>query len=621
MNEEVKAKPRAKRVAIYLRVSTEDQLDGYGADTQESAVMNLIKARQNVPEPFVFAGKKYVYFDRGVSGTVPMEERPEFARLKEDILFSSEQNRPFDVVAVYRMDRFARRLKVLLDVIDFFGENDVEFLSVTENIDTSSPFGKAILSIIGVIAELEIETIKQRTQAGRIEAIKGGTYMGNAPPYGYTKNKDKKLRILEKEAEYVQLIFDLFVDKKYSIGEIAAYLKEHNVFSPMVSAIKNNKRKGKIKKQNSLFHWSHESVRTILRNELYIGKYYYKKSEDKNPLPREKWKVSPYTYPMIIDIVTFEKAQDIIDKSKHTGKTPKKRMHPYLLTGLLKCDYCKDERKEIGTYQHWTGTSKKIKTSGKYSHYYVCGRKNGKKYEKRCSVLPLPAREIEQYIANYCLKLLRSPVAVIKHQQKLKSEKVSMKHIQKKIDDINGCIRSIPDRKNRILEQHEHGFISTAQMEQSIDDLKKSEKRYAVELQKVQKLMAQNALSEHYISSLELFEKHYSKALEDIKKNPDEVYNILHMLIEEIVVYARPVTNVDVIAGRRSKDQQLPNRLHIKLKLPQEILNEMAERENPVIEKTSLVGDASSPSSSQEQVTGARQGIRTPDPLGVNEVL
>jgi len=324
---------------------------------------------------------------------------------------------------------------------------------------------------------------------------------------------------------------------------------------------------------------------------------------------------------MITDVVTFEKAQDIIDKSKHIGKKPKKRKHPYLLTGLLKCDYCKDERKEIGTYQHWTGTSKKIKTSGKYSHYYVCGRKNSKKYEHRCTVLPMPAKEIERYIATYCLKLLKSPVAVFDHQQKLKSEKVSMKHIQKRIDDLNGCIKGIPARKNHILEQHEHSIISTEQMEKKIEELKRSEELYSIELRKVQKQMAQNTLSEHYVDSLGLFKEKYSKVLEDIKDNPDEVYNILHMLVDEIVVYARPITKDDVIAGRRTKDQQLPHRLHIKLKLPQEILNEMAERENPTIEKTSLLGDASTPSSSQEQVAGARQGIRTPDPLGVNEML
>lgn len=608
MEEIIKTPP--KRVAIYLRVSTDDQLDGYGADLQKDAVMNLIRAKEHVPEPLIFAGEEHVYFDESVSGTTPLDERPQFAKLKEAILFPSKGNRPFDIVAVYRIDRFARKLDVLLDVIKFFEANDVQFLSVTENIDTSSPFGKAILSIMGVIAELEIETIKQRTQSGREQAIKAGVYVGNGPVYGYTKNKEKKLEILEEEAQYVRKIFNLYVEQKYSIGEIANYLKKNKVMSSGPSAILHKKRGGTIRKQNSNFHWPHSTLLKMLKNDIYTGKYYYKKQDKGKTLPKKDWKLSPYTHPIIIDKLTFYKAQELLERSKHERKHRRKRKDPYMLSGLLKCDNCKEMRDEIGTYQHWVATPKKVKTTGKFTYYYNCGRKHGKTYEKRCSVLSLPAKAIESYVVDFCLNLLKNPLSVFEHQQQLKSEKVSHQHIQNRISELNKLIEGLPYRRKLVLEQHEHAHISTKELDDKLEDIKRSEALYKKELLEVERQLAQNTLSDNYLTTLELFSKKYQHVLEDVKKDPQEVYDVLHMLIDEIIVYVRPVTKKDKVAGRKKEGQMMPNRLHIKLKLPQNIINELAQEHNPTIEKTTL----KVVSSSQKTDSRADGGTRTHTP-------
>lgn len=592
MSEMIKHPP--KRVAIYMRVSTEDQIDRHGPETQREAIMNLIKAKQDVPEPLVFAGPEHVYFDEGISGTVPVDDRPQFTRLKEALIFSNQDTRPFDAVAVYRIDRFARKLKVLLSVIDFFEDHKIELISVTENIDTSSPFGKAILSIIGVIAELEIETIKQRTQAGRELASRSGVYMGNAPVFGYVKNKEKRIEILKEEAQYVRLIFSLFVEQKYTIGGIQSYLKEYKVPSPEISATQNRKRKGEPKKRSSAFHWHYEQVRLILKNELYTGRSYYHKQEGGKKLPKEKWRLSPFEHPAIIDMLTFGKAQRLLEQSKHTKKETKRRDHAYLLAGLLKCDHCRALRASAGSYQHWIGSPKQIKSSGEYTYYYSCGRKSWSKYEEACKVLPLPAGEIEKYVVDYCLQLLKSPVAVFQCQQKLKSQKLSSDFIQKKSSSLKGLLDGVPARKDHLLEQHEHGMINRDDLEEKLKKLKESEIRYREELRVMEERWAQNSLSDEYIVSLELFNEKYRDVLTDVRNKPEEAYKVLHMLIEEIIVYSRPATNDDVIAGRRSEGQQIPNRLHIKLKLPQDILNELAEVMNPEIEKTPPEGGAGS---------------------------
>ncbi len=125
------------RVALYLRVSTDDQVEKFGLDLQKTSLTGLLQSKGKLEdgrEKMKLAGEKYIYIDEGVSGTTPLDDRPAFAQLKEDILLAGDGQKPFDVVAVYKIDRFARRLKILLEVIEFFEDtsfalNDQEYAS------------------------------------------------------------------------------------------------------------------------------------------------------------------------------------------------------------------------------------------------------------------------------------------------------------------------------------------------------------------------------------------------------------------------------------------------------------------------------------------------------------
>src|SRR3989338_2152810 len=285
------------RVAFYLRVSTEEQVEKYGIPLQRDTLENLIKSKgklENGKPVWIFAGERYVYIDDGVSGTVPLEERPGFGKLKEDIALAPAGNQPFDVVAVYKIDRFARKLKILLEVTDFFEDNDIEFISANESIDTSTAFGRAILSFLGVIAELERENILERTQAGREQAVKSGVAMGGGATYGFIKGEDKKLTILEEEAKVVRHIFSMFVNERQSAYKIAQYLTDHEVLSPQAAAKAHNKSKRAVTKKNPIVFWRPERVREILKDEIYIGHYYYNKTKNAKLLPKSEWKLSEY---------------------------------------------------------------------------------------------------------------------------------------------------------------------------------------------------------------------------------------------------------------------------------------------------------------------------------------
>jgi site-specific DNA recombinase len=613
-----KAPTTPLRVALYVRISTDEQVEKYGIDLQKDSLMALIKSKpklENGDAAMIWAGDKHTYIDSGISGTIPLDERSAFAKLKEDIIYAPEGEKPFDVVAVYKIDRFARQLRILLDVIDFFEEKDIQFLSANESIDTSTPFGKAILGIIGIIAELERDTILKRTNDGCIQAFEAGVVMGRNAPYGYKKDEYKKYKILEEEAEVVKGIFHMFVNRGMSIDAIAKYLTQHLVLSPEASAFKHKKRKGEMRKKEAQHFWRGDRIRYFLSQEIYIGKIFMNRIKGKKVIPRDEWILSPTAAPSIIDMVTFDKAQRTLNQSKHSRKVAKDN-HVYLLSGLLKCDCCYDEKRDKQEGRSgWHGERKLLK--GNHTHYYQCGRKNRSKTMTPCSAIPLPANAIELYVFDFIKDLIKSPQAVFNHQQQLKSNQNTIKHLRKKEQDILNLMDAIPHRKERLREQHEVKVIDTPYLKEAIDNLDKDRARHQEELNNIQRELAHTTLSRGYIESLEIFSEKYKDVLEENIKSRPFIFTVMHELIEEIVVYSRPVNEKDGIAGRKKGAQQMPYRLHIKLKLPQDIINKFGEQQVYIDEEAKILEE----SSGQKSGSGGRYRTRTYDLPGVNGLL
>ena len=147
------------RIAIYARVSTTDQ-------STESQLLDL---RRYTRERGWTLFKEYV--DEGISGT--KDSRPALNELMNDA-----KKRRFDVVLVWRFDRFARSTKHLILALEEFKNLGVDFISYQENIDTSSPLGSAIFTIISAVAQLERDIIAERVRAGLRRAKENGKKLG-----------------------------------------------------------------------------------------------------------------------------------------------------------------------------------------------------------------------------------------------------------------------------------------------------------------------------------------------------------------------------------------------------------------------------------------------------------
>ncbi len=149
------------RAAIYARVSTTNHGQDVTLQTRELQQFAVARGWQVVGE----------YVDAGISGS--KEKRPELDRLMADA-----HKRRFDVVAVWRFDRFARSVSHLLRALETFNALGIAFVSLSEQMDTTTPAGKMVFTVLGAVAELERSLIAERVRAGLRNARAKGKRLG-----------------------------------------------------------------------------------------------------------------------------------------------------------------------------------------------------------------------------------------------------------------------------------------------------------------------------------------------------------------------------------------------------------------------------------------------------------
>jgi len=174
-------------VVIYLRVSTEDQAkEGYSLEVQGEYFEAFAKRKGfNIFR---------TYQDDGISGY--STERPALKELLKDA-----KEKKFDLVLVYKLDRFSRNLKDLLNLVDELSSYGVGFKSATETFDTTKSAGKLMFQQLGSFAEFERNRIAERVFRGMVKSVQQGNWQeARYAPYGYKYSKGRKLsEIDEKE--------------------------------------------------------------------------------------------------------------------------------------------------------------------------------------------------------------------------------------------------------------------------------------------------------------------------------------------------------------------------------------------------------------------------------------
>lgn len=303
--------------AIYIRVSTEEQAkEGYSCAAQE----NILRAWSTIKG----CAEPRIYIDDGYSAK--NLNRPAIRQMLSDC-----RSGLIGAVIVWRLDRLSRSLRDTLEMVeDIFRANDVEFVSATENIDTSSPSGRLTLNILASVAQNEREVTEQRVRTVCEEIARTECrHLGGVPPYGYSVDDALHYIIEPQEARAITLIFDMYASG-CGYGAIIKALNAHG----------HNTRKGEPFRKTAL----HD----ILKNEKYTGTYIYNKAAParrdgtrNSHAQKESDKIIkiPGGMPRIIDDETWKDVQRRMAENKHNGGSFRAKRE-YMLSGLVYCGEC-----------------------------------------------------------------------------------------------------------------------------------------------------------------------------------------------------------------------------------------------------------------------------------------
>lgn len=236
-----------KKAGLYCRVSTDIQMEGYSIDAQKDFLKSYCKMHEIDNYEF--------YIDGGYSGS--NINRPDMQRLIEDV-----EDHKIDIVVAFKLDRLSRSQKDTLYLIEeVFNPNDCGFVSIKENFDTNTPFGKAMVGILSVFAQLERETILERTRIGRKKRAEEGLWYGTGNlPFAYDYDEKKGILVPNKEkVEIVNKMVELYLQgmPMTQVGALFG-LQDQTVRSIFTSPV----GLGKIPYKDEIFEGQHEPIMT-----------------------------------------------------------------------------------------------------------------------------------------------------------------------------------------------------------------------------------------------------------------------------------------------------------------------------------------------------------------------
>lgn len=360
------------RVGAYCRVSTSNQVleNDSSLDTQlhlikERASYETKRAAQSPKDrPWKIARE---YREEGVSGAT--KDRPALQRLLADVRAGN-----LDVVAVTKIDRFSRSLSDFFDMWAELEAHNVEFISLSDNLDTSSATGRAMLKIILVFAELERERTSERTKEKIAVRREQGLWFGGSVPLGLRTHPTNKTT-LEHDAATGELARSIF--RQYvSIGSargLAGYLARNGIKRPVRKTAKGKTVGGG--------YFTVQVLIDMLSNPVYIAK----RRLDDGRMITCAWEP-------LIDHELFDRVQVLLEQNSEKRPTGRESQRMYILEGLVRC--------QCGATM--TRTTAKGKMGVTY-FYYRCSTRH-RTAGHGCEVKDVPADALEDFV----LKELRA---------------------------------------------------------------------------------------------------------------------------------------------------------------------------------------------------------------------
>ena len=379
-------------IALYTRVSTQEQArEGYSIEEQASRLRSYCDA-MGWPD-------HQLYTDPGFSGG--SMDRPALQQLIRDV-----ESGQITRVVVYKLDRLSRsQLDTLYLIERVFLAHGCEFVSLSESFDTSTPFGRAMIGILAVFAQLEREQIKERMTMGREARAKEGGYCASSHiPIGYNY-EGGELVVAPAEAMQVREVYRLFLS------------------GAPVRAIEREMR------QRGLAHrygpWTPYTIRRVLSSPVYAGRVTY------------AGQVHDGRHEPLVDEATWQAAQDrLAERSAQAAKHQAVSGRKFLLTGLIWCARCGARYGAV------------VSHADQIRSYYMCYSRSAKSAamvrDRACKNTTWRVEKLDGLILGQIAQLATDPAQIPRVS--------SQPHPEEQIAALEAQLAEVRRRKARLLD-------------------------------------------------------------------------------------------------------------------------------------------------------------------------
>jgi len=368
------------------------------------SIENQIALCRDYAEKYLKVDEFLIYEDEGYSGG--NTNRPKFKEFIKDV-----EAKKINVLICYRLDRISRNVADFSSTLELLQSNSVDFISIKEQFDTTTPMGRAMVYISSVFAQLERETIAERVKDNMLQLAKTGRWLGGQEPLGYLSKRISyfdgelkerylmKLTPIAKELNLVELIFNKYLEL-HSITGVVKYLNLAGIkgknggdlATTQISRLLSNPLYVKSSEE------THKYLKALGINVFGIpkGEGYLTYNKTKNiTTDRDivEWIAAIGKHPGVIVASRWLEVQKILLSNKSTriirlGTGTTKA----LLTGILKCSKCNSNM--IIKQGHKSRTKEAIRYD-----YYVCSAKDIS-YGKKCNNKNIRIDKLDALVVN-----------------------------------------------------------------------------------------------------------------------------------------------------------------------------------------------------------------------------
>lgn len=522
-------KPDEIVAAFYCRVSSDQQAERGTIEAQVDYAKTYAKLHE--------INTYKIYCDDGVTGMMPLKERPQGAELLRDAAAGK-----FNTVYVYKIDRLGRSMRETLNATYQLDGMGVTLRSMTEPFDMTTAMGRFMMQLLANMADLDRNNFLERSRLGRDRVVKEGKWVGGVVPYGYVLDDDRFLvpntakfpDMDMSECDVIHLIFELVADHKYASTDVASYLNGLGVPTSYWSETGEQGR-GK-RKRNTLGVWRSNTVLRIIHNTTYKGIHYFGKrsTSGEPPIPRR--------VTALIDDDTWERANEVISNYRPESKSVRKK-RPYILRRLLRYSIC--------------GANFSGVTNTRMLRYYRCGTQM-RKGSDECASRYVNADHLENIVWAECQKLLTTPrllIGLVKETvSKIQSETYDL---TPEIEQISTAISTRGESKEKLIQLYTKNVITEDELLPKLKQLKTEIAALEKELTKKEKMMsriksADNISEEH----IEFYVEQIRKSLDECE-SPQDKQAIIDSLVDHI----------DIISPA-DKTKAIQFQINFRMKIP-----------------------------------------------------